>query len=306
MTPELSVIVPTLNRAELLRSMLTCLLGQTLPGSKFEIIVVDDSDGVDTARVIETLAAPNLIYQRGDHGGLAAARNQAIECARGRVLVFMDDDAFVRPDYLEQHLRMHVDHTDYVVTGPIVVIHAIPRSPLPKRGWAGYHRNPFPGGNASLAREHVVAAGRFDEVFSQYGWDDLEFAERLLRQGLRRRFVWGAAIFHYKPPGLSRDVCARLRIERQRGAMGALFYRKYPCLRVGVMTKMWGPIRWLDRLVAGLLPLDKMIERIECAEGTIRPLSLPLQTLLLNHAEIQAGRQQMDRLRNRIGPPGVE
>ncbi len=295
-TPILSVVVPTRNRADMLRLSLPRLFAQTLGPHAYEVIVVDDASDDDTQAVLRGFARDNLVATRlGVHGAAAAARNRALELARGDTLVFLDDDCLVEPDFLQRHAAAQARWPGSAVTGPIVEVVEPPAAPAPPRGrFAGWHRNPFPTGNVSVARAAILAAGGFDEEFTAYGWEDPEMFERLALRGLKRRYCAAVPVFHYKPAVTRRAFFDRIRLERDRGAMGALFYAKHPRFSVGWQTKQLGAIRLLDRLVNRLADLDGRLAA--AAETGREPDSAWLRLLLVNHAEIDAGRRMWARL----------
>lgn len=91
-----SVIIPTRNRPALLREAMASLLGQTHPVD--QIIVVDDaSDACDGVSGIQGLASSIEIIRQPRHGGVSAARNAGLNRARGKYLVFLDDDDLLDP-----------------------------------------------------------------------------------------------------------------------------------------------------------------------------------------------------------------
>jgi glycosyltransferase involved in cell wall biosynthesis len=292
MTTAVSVVLPTFDRASLLALTLPRLLRQTLPAGRYEVVLVDDGSTDDTPAVAEAAACPALRHVRAVHGGRAAARNHALRAARGEVLVFLDDDAFVAPDFLAAHLAAHRGDDRRMATGPIVAVAAPPAGIVRPAPWRGYHRNPFPTGNASVRREHALRAGGFDEAMRLYGWEDVEFAARLADLGLRRRFVWSAPIFHLRPDVRLADDLAR---ERERGTMGARFYRKHGTVRVGLATKMWWPFRALDAGLARLAALDRLSARVQDRPELAARLPGAVRVLLRHHAEISAGRRELAR-----------
>ena len=98
-----SVVVPTLNRADSLRSAIESLLSQdtSLP---YEIIVVDNDSSDRTRDVVESFmkkAHGRLRYVFEGVPGLSVARNAGIAAANGEVVAFIDDDAMASPDWLE-------------------------------------------------------------------------------------------------------------------------------------------------------------------------------------------------------------
>ena len=101
---DATVVVPTHNRATLLRGALESLARQTLARERFEVVVVDNASGDDTAEVaVRALAAGALEGRcvREEALGLNHARNRGIAEARGGIIAFLDDDARAGPGWLE-------------------------------------------------------------------------------------------------------------------------------------------------------------------------------------------------------------
>lgn len=293
---DASFIIPTRNRGAILRLCLPRLYDQTVPADRYEVVVVDDASEDDTQQVLKDFAAPNLRHARNDRRRAAGlTRNTAIDMARGKLLVFVDDDALVRPDFLEEHLKSHVEHARAIVAGPIIDCTEPPAERSPETGRRlGWHTNPFATCNASVARQHLVDAGGFDEDFRVYGWEDSEMYQRLRMLGLTRAYNWRAPIWHYKPPAVRRDFFARLRLEEDRGAMGAIYYAKHRNFNVALETKRLGLFDALDRAVNAVIDLDG---RIEAAKASgVEPASDFMKLLMINHTEIVAGRREWQAL----------
>ena len=95
----LSVIIPAYRCAGMLRQCLNGLTVSDFPRSAWELIVVDDGSGDETAAVAQAFA-DRVITLPGGPRGPAFARNAGAEHARGAVLVFIDADVVVAPDAL--------------------------------------------------------------------------------------------------------------------------------------------------------------------------------------------------------------
>src|SRR5689334_7194457 len=87
--PLVTVIIPTRNRAALLREAVASVLAVPRVGFELEVIVVDDGSDAETRDVA---AANPVMYLRTDGIGVSAARNRGIEAAHGEYLAFIDDD----------------------------------------------------------------------------------------------------------------------------------------------------------------------------------------------------------------------
>lgn len=298
---DITVVIPTRNRASLLRRSLATLQEQNLPPERWELIVVDDGSATDeTANVVATLRhIQATCLRQASSLGASAARNAAIARARGRILVFLDDDAFVGPNFLRAHLALHVGIRSTLAAGGIVQVREIPEHIEEMPGLRAYHRHPMPGGNSSAPASAVRAVGGFDPWFSSYGWQDQELAHRLMRHGLKRRFAWHAPIYHYKPPAYDRDMRAQLARELDRGRMGARFYHKHRSLAVGITTKVWGPLRFMIAAASSATGTDAMRERVQRGEIDGADLSTWRAALLRARAESVAGGDELRRLTTR-------
>lgn len=108
MEPELSVIVATHNRRELLVRCIESLAAQDADPESFEVVVADDGSGDGTAAAVEGLETPfRLRCLRLEKGGQAAAQNAAIAEAAGRVALILDDDVVAGPRLASEHLAAH-------------------------------------------------------------------------------------------------------------------------------------------------------------------------------------------------------
>ena len=98
---DVSVIVPTFNRLELLARALESLAAQTLDASRFEVLVVNDC-GMDPGEVVAEFADDLRItlLSTPENSGLAATRNVGIAAATGRYVSFLDDDDCFYPEHL--------------------------------------------------------------------------------------------------------------------------------------------------------------------------------------------------------------
>ena len=94
--PTVSVIIPTYNRAEMLRLAVESVFAQTY--RPVQVIVVDDGSTDDTVQTLSSLqrdgSATNceLIVLRQENRGVSAARNAGIRAATGEFVLFLDSD----------------------------------------------------------------------------------------------------------------------------------------------------------------------------------------------------------------------
>jgi len=246
---SVSVIIPTYNRKFILEKCLMCLGHQSFPAPDYEIIVVDDGSTDDTETMVKSLKLfPVLKYLPLNHSGRAAARNAGINQAEGEIIIFIDSDILVGEQFVQTHAESHYQKDGIIVQGPIIPVKE-PIVPVKSSKLQGYHTAYFTTSNVSIRKKYLLEAGLFDTQFQEYGWEDLELGIRLRKLGLKSRFNFGAKTYHYQPLPDYRDVKDILQKEIERGKTAFLFYRKHPTLEVKLMTQMWAPFLWLDRLL---------------------------------------------------------
>lgn len=97
MSASISLVIPTYNRADLIRETITSALNQRQPFS--EIIVVDDGSTDNTA---EVLASYNdqirIIHSK--NGGVQSARNKGVAAAFSEYVTFCDSDDLLEPEFV--------------------------------------------------------------------------------------------------------------------------------------------------------------------------------------------------------------
>ena len=103
-TPDVTVVIPTYNRSRFLMLAIESALAQT--HRSLEVVVVDDASTDDTEARVRELGSDRVRYFRQENGGVARARNRGIENARGRYLMFLDDDDLLVPDAAERSLEV--------------------------------------------------------------------------------------------------------------------------------------------------------------------------------------------------------
>ena len=233
--PEVSVVIPTYNRRRQLELTLAGLARQTYPRDLFETIVVSDgsTDDTDTYLTGDDVPLP-VVPVTQTNAGPAAARNNGVSVARGRLIMFIDDDIVPAPECIARHVARHDPlDDDRVVVGPMLDPPYHEMSP-----WIAWEQRmlykqydamvagrfepsprQFYTGNASIARRHVIAAGGFDTSFRRA--EDIELAYRLHDRGLKFVFDPQAVAHHYA----ERTFDSWRRIAYDYGRMNVIFGR---------------------------------------------------------------------------------
>ena len=103
MTPKVSVVIPTYNRANRVGSTIDSVLAQTF--SDLEVIVVDDGSSDGTGQVLREAYGDRIRYIYQNNQGASVARNRGIEEARGEWIAFLDSDDLWEKDKLEWQFK---------------------------------------------------------------------------------------------------------------------------------------------------------------------------------------------------------
>jgi glycosyltransferase involved in cell wall biosynthesis/peptidoglycan/xylan/chitin deacetylase (PgdA/CDA1 family) len=276
---DVSVVVPTYNRASLLDRCLSALAAQEEPDAELEVVVVDDGSTDDTPRVLERYASLlPLRFERQPNRGQPAALNRGLRLARGESCLFLDDDVIAGPRFVAEHVRAQRESGGAIALGNLSLELPARAGGLARyvgRWWAGQYgefergeRTPTfrscYSGNVSAPRAALLEAGGFAEWLARSF--DVELAYRLERGGLPIVFVpeaRGAQIYEKGFAGIARDFDAAGRaavemVGREPALLPHLplgnFWRGSPrsaMLRRALLAlhaPVW-PLRVVDRLL---------------------------------------------------------
>jgi len=108
--PTVSVIIPTYNRAALLKIAVQSVLAQT--HRDCELIVVDDGSTDDTENQMREFNDPRVRFVKQSNAGVSAARNHGLKIAMGDFVAFLDADDFWDNQFLEKMLE-HLMRKNY-------------------------------------------------------------------------------------------------------------------------------------------------------------------------------------------------
>ena len=155
---ELSVVIATHNRREMLRRCLDALAAQSQDPASFEVLIADDGSSDGTAEMVEGLEMPfALRVLRLEKGGKSAALNAAIAAGPAPVCLFIDDDVVASPELVAGHLAAHREDPRTLGIGPLT------QPPASSRDW-------FPHAHAAAWNErYAELAGRRLDWTECYG-----------------------------------------------------------------------------------------------------------------------------------------
>ncbi len=100
-----SIITPCYNSERYIAETIESVVSQTF--QSWEMIIVDDGSGDETAEIVNRFAGrdPRIQYISQQNSGSAAARNNGIRRAEGRYIALLDSDDLWLPEFLERQLR---------------------------------------------------------------------------------------------------------------------------------------------------------------------------------------------------------
>jgi glycosyltransferase involved in cell wall biosynthesis len=217
----LTVMMATYNGASTLPLVLEAYLGLEAPAGGWRVVIADNGSTDGTKDVIQAFAARlPITYVYEPTPGKNQALNAALPAALGDLIVFTDDDAVPRSDWLQQFRVAADTHPDFDMFGgsvvprwlappqpwvltlvPQSVVYAItpvlPSGPVP-RHWLF-------GPNMAIRKKIFDLGYRFDPTIGPRGTDyvqgsEAELTRRLDRAGYRAWFCSEAVVEHLIPP----------------------------------------------------------------------------------------------------------
>jgi GT2 family glycosyltransferase len=192
--PLFSIIIPTYHRNDLLAKCLDCLAPgvQTLPAEQYEVIVSDDGYE-STAQEMIQQNYPWVKWVAGFRKGPAANRNNGAKYATGEWLAFTDDDCLPDPQWLESYGEAIASNVwiyegkticDTTITSPLQ------HAPINMTGGCLWSCNMM------IQTSLFIDLKGFDENFPYPHLEDVDFRERIKKQGYTFSFVDKAKINH--------------------------------------------------------------------------------------------------------------
>lgn len=220
---NITVIVCTYNRSEILAKTLDSLAASVLPKPiSWEVLIVDNNSNDQTREVVEDFCRRypgRFRYLFESQQGLSHARNTGVREAQGDILAFTDDDVTLEPTWLE-NLTASLHNSDWAGAGGRII--PVWSRPIPS--WlstddphtmgpfvsfdvgteAGPLTRPPYGANMAFRREAFEKYGGFRVDLDRSGSNlqsggDTEFANRLLAGGERLRYEPCAVVRHPAP-----------------------------------------------------------------------------------------------------------
>lgn len=238
---RVSVIIPAWNEAKHIGDCLRAVAAQTLQPD--EVIVIDNNSTDDTATIAASFPFVTLLKQTAEQG-LIPTRNLGFAHASGDILVRIDADAVLEPNWIEQAVELFAKNPDVGGVTGYDVGHIIEHAPWKSTLWsrmyflgssATFRMPVLWGANMALRREaweqvFPHAALHDTEVhedldisvlLASYGWKTLQHPKLRIHKDGREYHKW-PKLWSYKK---RRTITKQRHIQMGSfGRPGALFF----------------------------------------------------------------------------------
>jgi len=184
---KVSVIIPCYNQGHWLKEAIDSALMQDIPQEDLEVIVLDDgSTNPVTQRILKKIDHSRVQVYRQKNQGLAAARNTAIEKAKGRYILPLDSDDRIHHSYIKKAMSVLENQPD------VGIVYCLAEWFGEKQGLWEVPEYAFP---EILIQPQIFASALYRKADWEavggyktdmiYGWEDYEFWLSLIERGLQ-------------------------------------------------------------------------------------------------------------------------
>jgi GT2 family glycosyltransferase len=219
--PLVSIVIVSFNEIDQIGECLSALFSQTY--SNYEVIVYDNASSDGTPEYIEQNFPQIKIIKGTKNLGFGGANNLASEQAQGKYLAFVNDDAYVTPNWLEALVKLLEIDTTVGCAGAEILcaekdkrnivlchgndIHLSGIAYLKNNGQISKPAVPIEAGAISgaafvIRRELFFEVGGFESDFFLY-YEDTDLSLRLRLMGKRCVIVPGSIVYHNSEPRFS-------------------------------------------------------------------------------------------------------
>lgn len=218
---DASIVIPLFNKVEYTLKCLAALAANT-PADRYEVVLVDNGSSDETPALLDQLEGDVQIIRNAQNLGFSAACNQGAEAARGRHLLFLNNDTEPLPGWFEPLIGVLDREPDVGAVGakllfPDSTLQHAGVEVLEIRGKAPvvaihrHYRKPadFPAANErcdldvvtaacmAIRREAFDGAGRFDTGYWN-GYEDVDLCFTIREAGWRIVYVPSSTLIHHE------------------------------------------------------------------------------------------------------------
>lgn len=174
---QVSVIIPTYNRANIIGKSIQSVLNQTF--NEFELIIVDDGSTDNTKKIVESFKDYRIVYKfLNENRGVAAARNIGISLSKAEYIAFQDSDDIWHPHKLEiiVSLIQQFKNIDFIFSCGEIIKESKIVGITGDQSWVNgalknkiiynlFKSNFIPTQGVVIKKDKLIRVGGFDESF---------------------------------------------------------------------------------------------------------------------------------------------
>ncbi len=219
---EISVAICTYNREKYLPQLFASIVTQTLEPKRFEILLIDNNSPGNTRelfdRFVQSHPTFTAHYFLETSQGLSHARNRSIQEAKAPLITFLDDDAFIAPNYLVTLVQQFQEFPECGAIGGPIHLHYEEVKPSWENPYlnsllgyfdqgtrAFFFEKDYPRGSNMAFRTSVferigcfnVELGRIGK--RMYGGEEKDLFNRIYQASIPVRYVPEAMVYHCVP-----------------------------------------------------------------------------------------------------------
>ncbi|MCX8053449.1 MAG: glycosyltransferase family 2 protein [Armatimonadetes bacterium] len=257
----IDIIVPSFNGRELVRRFLE----NNAPSlAKYRLGVVDDASEDGSVEFLRSNFPEVLVVAREKNGGFAAAVNDGIRATDSDLIVLLNNDVEVNPNFLDPILPLFEDERVFAIS-PRIIVPSL--GGLDEGAKTGFWRHGIfytsqlqnPSGTrpilyatgcaAVYRRSHLEELGGFDEAYSPFYWEDADLGYRAWKRGWKTIYQPSSQVIHQHSASVSRfDPKFTGRIKARNGLF--FIWRNIEDERLLATHRRWLPLVVVRRIAA--------------------------------------------------------
>ncbi len=184
-----SIVIPNFNGEDLLAKNLP----NVLKSGADEVVILDDGSVDKSLELLSKLKIDNgqlKILEHKKNQGFIPSVNDLFNAATSEVVVLLNNDVLVNPDFLKPLLKHFENPKVFAVNlheegnGPAVAFWKDGFFEFKNGSERGYQKSAWAsGGSSAIRREYWEKLGGFDPLFAPFYWEDIDISFRALKMG---------------------------------------------------------------------------------------------------------------------------
>jgi len=316
-SPQISVIVPTYNRPEMLAEALESILKQTF--NNFEIVVVNDAGMSVEDLVLKLNKEKNITYvSHAKNRGLAAARNTGIRAARGKYIALLDDDDLFYPNHLETAMAHVSEETPVIYTDAIRATYEKHKDSYRLVGKKvpysiDFERDKLLVGNIApvncfvFERERGLGAGLFDEALTTL--EDWDYWIRLSKECTFRHIAKVTAQVNWRTDGTTMTSSLGAEFGKNREKIYKRYQKEISKIDdiesiLKEFEKIWGEDDNSGQFLVSIIILvcNQIAYTRKCMESIIKHTNVPFELIVVDNASTDGTLQYLESELSQLMP----